>query len=141
MPPNPDVRWRQRFQNFKLALLQLQEAVALASERDLSKLERQGLIQAFEFTHELAWNTLKDYLEASGATGLFGSVKATRSAFAAGIIEDGEAWMEMIKHRNLTTHTYDQRTAEMIAAAVLDRYAGEFEKMRAKFVELESENE
>jgi nucleotidyltransferase substrate binding protein (TIGR01987 family) len=140
MPENPDIRWRQRFQNFQKALAELQEAVALANERELSKLERQGLIQAFEFTHELAWNTLKDYLEASGAVDLFGSVNATRAAFAVGLIENGEAWMEMIKSRNLTTHTYDRATAEKIATAILASYAPEFEKLRERFMRLLVEN-
>lgn len=62
-----DIRWIQRFHNFKKALGQLAEAVELAGQRDLSKLEKQGVIQAFEFTHELAWNTLKDFLESRGA--------------------------------------------------------------------------
>ena len=76
-----DSRWRQRFDNFQRAHGQLRRAVQLAGERKLSELEQQGLIQAFEFTHELAWNTLKDFLEANGVTELYGSVKATRAAF------------------------------------------------------------
>jgi len=80
-----DIRWIQRFQNFKRAFQQLSAAVELAEERDLSDLEQQGLIQAFEFTHELAWNTLKDFLEAHGTTvRIYGSRDATREAFAAG---------------------------------------------------------
>jgi dipeptidase len=63
---NQDIRWMQRFQNYRQALARLSEAVALSRQRALSELEEQGLIQAFEFTHELAWNVLKDYLEAAG---------------------------------------------------------------------------
>ena len=63
---SPDIRWLQRFDNFKRAFARLSEASELADQRDLSDLERQGLIQAFEFTHELAWNTLKDFLAARG---------------------------------------------------------------------------
>jgi nucleotidyltransferase substrate binding protein (TIGR01987 family) len=140
MAQNPDVRWRQRFANFQKAFAQLSKGEATAQERDLSELERQGLIQAFEFTHELAWNTLKDFLEQTGATNLFGSVDATRAAFAAGLIENGEAWMEMIKSRNLTTHTYDERTAEKISSAILSSYVEEFRKFQKRFAELESEN-
>ena len=70
----PDIRWIQRFDNFKRAFAQLSQAAALADQRSLSDLERQGLIQAFEFTHELAWNTLKDFLNARGtSTQLYGS--------------------------------------------------------------------
>jgi nucleotidyltransferase substrate binding protein (TIGR01987 family) len=140
MAQNPDVRWRQRFANFQKAFAQLSKGEATAQERDLSELERQGLIQAFEFTHELAWNTLKDFLEQTGATNLFGSVDATRAAFAAGLIENGEAWMEMIESRNLTTHTYDERTAEKISSAILSSYVEEFRKFQRRFAELESEN-
>src|SRR5213083_1008381 len=63
---NTDVRWRQRFENFRKALTQLSSAAALTKQRDLTKLEQQGLIQAFEFTHELARKTLKDFLESRG---------------------------------------------------------------------------
>lgn len=135
---NPDVRWQQRFQNFKSASDRLHEAIDLAGQRELSKLEQQGLIQAFEFTHELAWKTLKDFLETTGATDLFGSVNATRAAFAAGLIEDGETWMEMIKSRNLTSHTYDQRVADEIAGLILSGYAGAFAQFRQRFTEMES---
>lgn len=141
MAQNPDVRWRQRFQNFKRAFAQLSKGAAIAEERALNELERQGLIQAFEFTHELAWNTLKDFLEPAGVTNLFGSVNATRAAFAAGLIENGEVWMEMIKNRNLTTHTYDEETADKISSAILSNYVAEFRKFQQRFAELERANQ
>src|SRR5205814_9519889 len=118
MAQNPDIRWRQRFENFKKAFAQLSKGAATAQERELSDLERQGLIQAFEFTHELAWNTLKDFLKERGASDLFGSKDATQQAFAAGLIENGEVWMAMIQSRNRTTHTYDESTAAEIAKAI-----------------------
>jgi len=132
-----DVRWRQRFQNFNKAFSRLTGAAALARERPLSDLEQQGLIQAFEFTHELAWNTLKDFLQERGATNLFGSKDATRQAFASGLIENGEVWMAMIQSRNRTTHTYDQTTADEIARAITTSYLPEFWKFQKRFVELE----
>src|SRR5258706_16157776 len=128
MPQNPDVRWRQRLQSFRKAFGQLSKAAATVEERELSELERQGLIQAFEFTHELAWNTLKDFLESRGATDLYGSRDATREAFAKGLIEDGEEWMAMIQSRNSTSHTYNEETADEIAEAILSGYVPEFEK-------------
>lgn len=140
MAQKSDVRWRQRFTNFQKAFAQLSRGAATAQERELNEMERQGLIQAFEFTHELAWNTLKDFLERSGATDLFGSVNATRAAFAAGLIENGEPWMEMIKDRNLTTHTYDEQTADKISSAILSSYVTEFRKFQQRFAELEREN-
>jgi nucleotidyltransferase substrate binding protein (TIGR01987 family) len=132
-----DVRWRQRFQNFNKAFSQLSSAAALAQQRPLSDLEQQGLINAFEFTHELAWNTLKDFLQERGAANLFGSKDATRQAFAAGLIENGEIWMAMIQSRNRTTHTYDQTTADEIARAITTSYVAEFGRFQKRFAELE----
>ena len=140
MPQNPDVRWRQRLQSFRKAFVHLSKAAALAKERELSNLERQGLIQAFEFTHELAWNTLKDFLESQGVTGLYGSKPATREAFAKGLIGNGEEWMAMIKSRNRSSHTYNEKTAEEVASAILSSYVTEFEKFLGKFTELETHN-
>ncbi len=142
MPLDPDIRWRQRFSNFKRAFRRLAEAAALAQQRELSDLEQQGLIQAFEFTHELAWKTLKDYLLATGSTArLHGSRDATREAFAIGLIDNGESWMRMIEHRNETTHTYDEETADRIADAILARYVTEFGKFREGFEKLARERE
>lgn len=137
MAQNPDVRWRQRLQSFRKAFGQLSKAAVIAGQRELSDLERQGLIQAFEFTHELAWNALKDFLESRGATGLYGSKDATREAFAKGLIEEGETWMAMIQSRNRTSHTYNEETAAEIAKAILSNYVKEFEKFLKKFTELE----
>jgi nucleotidyltransferase substrate binding protein (TIGR01987 family) len=131
MAQNPDVRWRQRFENFKLALAQLLAAAELARVRPLSKLEQQGLIKAFEFTHELAWNTLKDFLDRRGHTArIYGSRDASREAFAADLIDDGDVWMKMLESRKATTHGYDQATADRIAQDILTRYVIEFEKLR-----------
>ena len=132
-----DVRWIQRFQNFKGAFHQLASAAKLAHERDLSELEQQGMIQAFEFTHELAWNVLKDYLQEQGFIGITGSKDATREAFKNGLLENGGAWMEMIDSRNKSTHTYNCTTAEKIASAITSSYVPEFEKFRDKFTQLE----
>jgi nucleotidyltransferase substrate binding protein (TIGR01987 family) len=131
-----DVRWIQRFNNFSKALSRLAEAVELEEQRELSKLEEQGMIQAFEFTHELAWNTLKDFLENRGAQNIYGSKDTTREAFKAGLIENGETWMEMIKSRNQTTHTYNEATAAEIVKAVTDVYFAEFKALQVKLNEL-----
>jgi nucleotidyltransferase substrate binding protein (TIGR01987 family) len=125
-----DIRWIQRFNHFQKALAQLQEADELAKERSLTNIEKQGFIKAFEFTHELAWNTLKDFLEQRGVQDLYGSRDATREAFQVGLIENGQVWMDMIKDRNLTSHTYNESTANKIAEAILDSYLAEFEKLK-----------
>jgi nucleotidyltransferase substrate binding protein (TIGR01987 family) len=141
MPKDPDIRWHQRLQSFRKALFRLSDAVRIASERELSQLEKQGLIQAFEFTHELAWNVLKDYLEAQGVQGVVGSRGATREAFKNGLIDDGDAWMAMIKSRNQTSHTYNESTADAIAGAIIKSYHGEFEKFQQRFTALQEDDE
>ncbi len=86
----PDIRWRQRLANYRKALEQLDAAVSLAQYRELTDLERQGLIQAFELTHELAWNLMKDYFAYQGNADITGSRDAIREAFDKGLITDGE---------------------------------------------------
>ena len=127
-----DIRWIQRFNNFKKAFSQLEEAEELAQERSLSKLEEQGLIRAFEYTHELAWKTLKDFLENRGVQNLYGSKDTTRAAFKAGLIGNGDIWMDMIVSRNLTSHTYDDATAGNIVSAIHSDYFSEFRALKAK---------
>ncbi len=115
-------RWQQRLKNYARALAQLQLAVALTSQRPLSDLEKQGLIKSFEFTHELAWNVMKDYFINQGNPNITGSRDAVREAFSQGIIVDGEHWMEMIKSRNQTSHTYNHQVADEIAEKVITIY-------------------
>jgi nucleotidyltransferase substrate binding protein (TIGR01987 family) len=117
-----DIRWKLRFHDYLRALPILNQAVELSRERPLSELERQGLIQGFEFTHELAWNVLKDFLEEKGITGLIGSRDAIRSAFRNGLIDEGETWMDMIRERNMSSHTYNQDIAARIANNILTRF-------------------
>lgn len=127
-----DIRWIQRLDSFGRALEKLEAAVSLASERPLSELEQQGLIQGFEFTHELAWNLLKDFLSDRGVIGIYGSRDAVREAFAAGLIDNGEVWMRMIASRALSSHTYNRSTADSIATAVIADYLREFRSLRER---------
>ncbi|GAB0150797.1 nucleotidyltransferase substrate binding protein [Marinobacterium sp. BA1] len=122
MTQTDDIRWHQRLQNYRSAFNELDEAVALSNQRGLSKLEEQGLIQAFEYTYELAWNTIKDFYQNQGETGIQGSRDAIRLAFERGLIESGEQWMAMIKSRTLTSHTYNRETARLIADQILNNY-------------------
>lgn len=135
-----DIRWIQRYNNFNKAFAQLKEAVALTEQRKLSKLEEQGLIQAFEYTHELAWNTMKDFLEDRGVKNVYGSRDATREAFKIGLIENGETWMEMIDSRNQTTHTYNQETVAEIVSAVTHSYFAQFEELQTRMKKLKEES-
>jgi nucleotidyltransferase substrate binding protein (TIGR01987 family) len=125
--PTVDIRWHQRFSNFKLAFLQLNSAVQLSNTKKLSDLEKQGLIKAFEFTHELAWNVLKDYFEHQGSPGITGSRDAAREAFQKGLISNGKIWMDMIKSRNQSSHTYDKATADEIVEKIQTEYFSAFE--------------
>jgi nucleotidyltransferase substrate binding protein (TIGR01987 family) len=131
-----DVRWKQRFSNYTKAMQNLTKAVELSNKRELSDLEKQGLIQSFEFTHELAWNVLKDYLEEKGISGVIGSKDASREAFKVGLIEEGEDWMNMIKARNLTSHTYNANVANEIVNNILQHFYPAFKSMAKNFSSL-----
>jgi len=129
-----DIRWIQRFANYSKALAQLESAVALSKERGLSELERQGLIQAFEYSYELAWKVIKDYYEHQGETGIQGSRDAIRLAFRRELILDGDAWMMMVESRIESVHTYNEETADKIVGLILDRYHDELVGLRDKLI-------
>lgn len=136
-----DIRWVQRLDSFSNALAQLDEAVSLAVSRPLSKLERQGLIQGFEFTHELSWKLLKDFLEERGNTGIYGSKDAIREAVRAGFLDQGEVWMDMIASRNLSSHTYNETIARDIEGKIIQSYATAFNSLASRFGKLLHESE
>lgn len=117
-----DIRWQQRLSNYAKALEQLGNAVAIAKQRPLTYLEKLGQVHIFAYTHELAWNVMKDYFIYQGNAGITGSRDAAREAFQKGLIEDGEGWMEMIRSRNQTSHTYQQKIADEIAGYIVERY-------------------
>jgi len=125
-----DIRWRQRFNNFTKALSQLDKFIAKGDE--LNELETQGMIQAFEYNFELAWNVIKDYYEYQGATDIQGSRDAFRLAFNRGLNTEGEAWMNMVQSRTKTSHTYNEDTANEIAEAILEKYHGLFKVLHAR---------
>ena len=128
-----DVRWKQRFSNFLRAFQTLTEAIELSQTRALTPLEQQGLIHGFEFTHELAWNVLKDYLTYQGIADLVGSRDASRSAFKNALIKDGEVWMKMIEARNQTSHTYNIETAQAIVHSICQSFYPAFHSFAEKF--------
>lgn len=134
-----DIRWIQRFNNFKKALNELRKAVALSETRKLSSLEEQGVIQSFEYTYELAWNVLKDYLNHKGIEKIIGSKDTTRQAFKNGLITNGEIWMDMLIKRNLTAHTYDDTIANEVFHEIVETYFDEFEILEKTFNSLEKD--
>ncbi len=133
-------RWHQRLQNFSRAQERLRSAVKIIQVRSLNELEEQGLIQAFEFTHELAWNVMKDYFVDQGNTSITGSKDATREAFKQGLITDGDGWMDMIRSRNLSSHTYNEETAQEIVKKVTKKYDPLFADFLIKMNQLKSQS-
>ena len=124
-----DIRWQQRFSNYQKALAQLERFIEPPA---LNEREQQGLIKAFEYSFELAWNTLRDLLRSQGNAMLLGSRDTLREAFRLGLIEQGETWMLMIQDRNLTSHTYNRATADAIADHITDRYLPCFRQLHSR---------
>ena len=119
---NQDIRWKQRFENFDRALGLLQEALA-GGQENLSPLEQEGAAQRLEYTLELAWKCMKDYLENSGITIAPATPRQViKEAFAAKIIADGQIWIDMLNHRNLLSHTYDFAVFEEAIRAAAEHY-------------------
>jgi nucleotidyltransferase substrate binding protein (TIGR01987 family) len=107
---NQDIRWKQRFENFDRAFSLLHDALLSRGLEEFSDLELEGLIQRFIFSFELAWKTMKDFLEASGVQIVPVTPKTViKEAFAARIIDDGQGWIDMMLERNLLSHTYDEQ--------------------------------
>jgi len=128
---NNDIRWKQRFNNYLKALSQLEKFYDKGEE--LNKMEEQGMIKTFEYTYELAWNTIKDFYENQGEAGIQGSRDAFNLAFQRGLISDGETWMQMLKDRNRTSHTYNEETVDEISESILTRYFNEFVLLKNEF--------
>jgi nucleotidyltransferase substrate binding protein (TIGR01987 family) len=118
-----DIRWHQRFQNYMKALRQMGR---FFQQDQLNELEEQGLIKAFEYTYELSWHVLRDYMQYQGNTQLHGSRDTFREAFNLGLISEGERWMQMLQDRNLTVHTYNQETAQKIVDNIRQSYFSMF---------------
>jgi nucleotidyltransferase substrate binding protein (TIGR01987 family) len=117
-----DVRWKQRFQNFDRAYKLLADALKNGPQ-SLSLLEKQGVVQRFEFTFELAWKTLKDYLESSGLRlALQLPRHVIKEAFAAGLLPDGQVWIDMLDYRNRLSHVYDEAVFESAVEAIAARF-------------------
>lgn len=127
-----DIRWKQRFSNFNKAFIQLTEFI---EKKELNKFEIQGLIQCFEYTFELAWKTMKDYLEQEGF-----DVKSPRStiqtAFQIQLITDGHTWIDALEKRNLMAHTYDEEKAAEAEALIRKEYFIVIKELCSKLEEL-----
>ena len=129
MNRDPDIRWKQRFQNFDRAFVLLRDAMERGPSA-LNPLEKEGVIQRFEYCFELAWKTVKDYLEEGGI--VFATVtprQVLKDAFAAKVLADGQVWIDMLDHRNLLSHTYNQVSFERAVDAIHARYLSAFDQV------------
>ncbi|HEV7925429.1 MAG TPA: nucleotidyltransferase substrate binding protein [Verrucomicrobiae bacterium] len=136
---NPDIRWKQRFQNFGRGFVLLREALERKPE-SLSMLEKEGVIQRFEYTFELAWKTIKDYLEEGGL--VISPVtprQVIKEAFAAKVISDGDVWIRMLDNRNLLSHTYDSSVFEQAVEAIAAQYLSAMAKLHEFFLKKSAE--
>lgn len=140
---SPDIRWLQRLSNYRRALSKLSEAVESLSnienlDKPLKELIREGVIQRFEYTHELAWKVIKDYAEYQGYTDVRGSRDAFRKGMQMGIIDSPE-WMDSIEDRNLTSHNYDEDIAEEIYEEIINKYYPLFVRLADTMISLTNE--
>jgi nucleotidyltransferase substrate binding protein (TIGR01987 family) len=133
-------RWVYRFDNFKRAFALLSEAIQMIRERKISALEQEGVIQRFEYTWELTWKVLKDYLEYTGIIlETVTPAAVIKAAIAANIIKNGDVWMSALDSRNKMSHTYDFKKFEKIVISIERDYYPELECMRLKMLELSTE--
>jgi nucleotidyltransferase substrate binding protein (TIGR01987 family) len=115
---NPDIRWKQRFQNFEKSYRLLEDTLCIKNPSDA---ERAGLIQFFEMTFELAWKLMQDYLREQGFT-VNSPKEAIKQAFQSELVTDGHGWIDALNDRNLTTHTYQEETALKVEQKIRDDY-------------------
>ncbi len=115
----PDIRWKQRYANFSLAVGNLAASLRL-EEPDI--FQRAGMIQFFEMSFELAWKTLKDYLEYQGVQDIKSPRAVIKKAFEIGVVQDGETWLRGLEDRNMTAHTYDETSAREVEKLIRETY-------------------
>ncbi|MEQ6119161.1 nucleotidyltransferase substrate binding protein [Reichenbachiella sp. MALMAid0571] len=114
-----DIRWKQRFSNFEKSLHFLEQTIQIPN---LDFTQKAGLIQFFEISFELSWNVLKDYLAEQGLSDVHFPRDSIKKAFETGIITDGHSWLEALKNRNLTSHTYDEALADKVVDLIIRNY-------------------
>ncbi|MGA8164407.1 MAG: nucleotidyltransferase substrate binding protein [Waddliaceae bacterium] len=127
-----DIRWKQRFQNFENAFIFLKKARSLSH---YDELQAAGLVQSFEFTFELAWKTLKDYLEIQGLVVPYPR-EVIKQSFTTNLIEDGHLWIAMLDKRNELTHTYNEEQSKRAVKLIREDYFPALEQVYTKLKEL-----
>lgn len=118
-----NTRWEQRFENFEKAFLLLNNTFSEKKLSDFSMLEKEGIIQRFEYTYELAWKTLKDYLVFNGIELEQITPRVViKAGFSSKIILDGQGWIDMLEHRNDMSHTYNEKKAQTVVETIKTKY-------------------
>ncbi len=148
-----EARWVKRLSNFNKAFAKLEEAIQkvkneykiddqgnINDDSFLDDIIKEGIIQRFDYTHELAWNVMKDFLTEIGNVQIFGSKDATKEAFQAELINAGDVWMDMIMSRNKTSHTYNEETADDIFFKIINEYYPEFKAFKSRMEALKNED-
>lgn len=127
-------KFKTKLNNYQDALKRLKEAIAEFTQVNSSDVVRDGLIQRFEFTYELAWKTTRDYLATQGIVDKNSPKSVLREAFTQRLIDDELVWLEMIDDRNKTTHLYSQEEAVRVANKIVEKYAAEFDMLLQKLL-------
>lgn len=130
-------RWKQRLESYKKAFKQFENGVILYKSKELSDLEKQGIIQSFEYCFELGWNLMKDYLNYQGIYDIRGSRDAIRLAFKYDIVDDADVWIEMISVRNMTTHTYDPDILKDVLEEIINTFYPSLKQLLDRFISIE----
>ncbi len=128
------LRWHYRFDNFSRAFVLLREAVDTMEERALNQLEKEGMIQRFEYSWELAWKTMADFIASEGLNLPTVTPRAVlKASFQAGIISDGDEWMAALDARNKMSHVYNFKIFEQVIEALRTRFLPLFERFHEDF--------
>ena len=127
-PAQSDIRWKQRFDNLQRAYQRLRWALEIHQQDPDNDLIRMAVIKAYEFTFELSWKTLKDFLAYNGIDAKLPR-EVLKQAFATGLVIDGQLWIDMLEERNLMAHTYDDARARIAVDQIQERYLGGLQQL------------
>ena len=131
-------KWIERLEVFRNAIARLNEVIEISKQRSLNQFERDSLIKRFEFSYEMAWKLMMSYEKDNGVIGILGSKDVIRQAFSMSLIDNGEAWLEMIDDRNKTSHLYDEEMAIDVIDAITNTYFPLFQELLLKMEQIKN---
>jgi len=131
-------KWIERLEVFRNAIARLNEVIEIGKQRSLNQFERDSLIKRFEFSYEMAWKLMMSYEKDNGVIGILGSKDVVRHAFSMSLIDNGEAWLEMIDDRNKTSHLYDEEMAIDVIDAITHTYFPLFQELLLKMEQIKN---